>query len=155
MAFKSDNQRKAFFANQGNIRADINPALSIKAKRTFGTTQNPLESGFITRKGKFIKLKEHKSIRTVFRQKHDNYIDKFLNQTGNLRIQVTDKQSAVEAKRKLTPKQIDAIRKTQLNSNTIYFDFNQGTVRKTGKFRDFANFKNFINRNNLMIKNGI
>ena len=136
MVFKSDKQRKAFFASQGNIRAEINPRLEIKAKKTFGITQNPLTAGFIARDGKFIQLKGekekferfHKRISVVFTSEElkslkTNPIDKFTSTTGDLRIQVTPRQTAIEAKRKLTPEQIEAIRKTQLNSNPIFFDF--------------------------------
>ncbi|MAH48577.1 hypothetical protein CMI37_22320 [Candidatus Pacearchaeota archaeon] len=158
MPFKTDKQRKAFFASQGNTRAEINPTLETRAKETFGTTKNPLDSGFITRKGKFIDLKTHKSIRAVFKPSiKGDVVSKFTSKTGNLRIQVTPTQSAIEAKRKLTPEQVEAIRKTQLNSNKIFFEFtgSNGKIIQSGIFRDFSNFKRFISRKNLMTKNGI
>lgn len=168
MVFKSDKQRKAFFANQRNIRASINPTLEIKAKKIFGITKNPLTAGFITRDGKFIQLKGekekferfHKRIRVVFTEKQLkmsklNAVDRFTRDTGNLRIQVTPKQSAIEAKRKLTPEQLNAIRKTQLNSNPIFFELTRREkILKSGKFIDFSNFVRFIKRNKLIIKNG-
>ncbi len=157
MTFKSDAQRKGFFANKGNTRVNINPTLETRAKKRFGITQNPLESGFITRKGKFIKLKEHKAIRIVFKPSdkqipNGNFIDKFLNQTGDLRIQVTKKQTAIQTRRKITSKQLDAIRKTQLNSNPIFFEQTnaKGKIIKSGKFIDFSRFKAFIFRNKLI-----
>jgi len=144
--------------NTSSPRANISPVLESRAKKIFGITKNPLQSGFITRQGRFIKLKEHKAIRVVFTTKqlrtlkNGNAIDKFTSNTGNLRIQVTRKQSAIEARRKLTPNQVEAIRKTQLNSNPIFFEFTgkDGKILKSGKFIDFSNFERFIRRNNLV-----
>lgn len=165
MVFKSDKQRKGFFGSRATQRANINPTLEIKAKKTFGITQNPLTAGFIARDGKFIQLKGekekferfHRRIGIVFTDKerklmNGNVVDKFVNATGNLRVQVTKSQSAIQARRKLTSKQLDAVRKTQLNSNPIFFELtdSKGNIVKSGKFRDFSNFRSFIIRNKLL-----
>lgn len=160
MPFSSEKQRKAFFAGLKNKHSNSlkiskdGKKLEYKAKRMFGTTENPYNCGFITTNGECINFplgqmsydKSHSNIRQIGTNEND-----FISKTGNIRSQITHDNASFEIRKKPTARQLQTIKNSTENFpfRKIFADYtaSNGKVLKSGSFDDFNEFNKWINEN--------
>lgn len=133
--------------------------LQARAKSVFGTTQNPINAGYITRDGKYLNFPntansgEEISDRSHFRvmsvlSKDNKTSSFFINETGNIRTQITKNNANFEIRSPLTQEQFNAMQEGS-KGKSIYVDYTneKGETIKSAKFVDFASAEDWILRN--------
>lgn len=133
--------------------------LEARGKSIFGTTQNPINAGYITRDGKYLNFPhtagagEEIPDRSHFRVMHvlskDNKTSSFfINETGDIRTQITKNNANFEIRSPLTQEQFNTMQEGSKGKN-IYIDYTneKGETIKSAKFSDFAEAKHWITTN--------
>lgn len=136
----------------------ITKGLEKRAIKIFGITNNPKDTGFITKSGKYLNFKTditpdrfHFRIGQAFKRGTKVGLqteNKYLSETGDIRTQITDENASFEIRKPLTEAQLEAIQKAS-NNRKIFIDFtdDKGGTIKSAEFNSFPEARSWITRN--------
>jgi hypothetical protein len=131
--------------------------LENKAINIFGITSDPIECGFITTNGSCLKFpsidgNSHSVDRGHFRiRRIDPEIqtsNHYINETANIRTQITPIQASFEIRRMPTQEQLNAIKSATVDKKIFidYTDSKANTIH-SGQFKDFREAKKWMDEN--------
>ena len=141
------------------FRASRGFLLERRAKKIFGITSNPINSGFITSDGKYLNFGKgfentpdlyHLRICRAYIKRPIACENRYLTDTNNIRTQISRDNASFELRHHPNKNQLEAIERAS-KGKEIFIDFtnNEGETLKSNHFKDFNQAKDWLNKNVL------
>src|SRR3989304_9070630 len=141
------------------FRASRGFLLERRAKKIFGITSNPINSGFITSDGKYLNFGKgfentpdlyHLRICRAYIKRPIACENRYLTDTNNIRTQISRDNASFELRHHPKKNNLKAIERAS-KGKEIFIDFtnNEGETLKSNHFKDFNQAKDWLNKNVL------